>query len=415
MWRYKLLLSIFSLPITLYLGWLALRHRDFCYLRERLGFTFKLKKTGGIWVHAASVGEINAVMPFMHLIVARYPIKPITLTTNTPTGALVARCQLPSDIELHYLPLDWEWSTRRFLDHVQPECVVIMETELWPNLYANCQKKDIPITIINGRVSQRSLKVPQWLRKLYSDCLNQVQAILARSESDKARFIEMGADPDRVKIIGNIKYAATYNQQIQPMDLGRPYILAASTHNDEELRLSKIWLSLPENGHLLVIAPRHPHRLTTILKQLRTLTTNIAVRSQNDTITSDTQIYLADTLGELPALIAGSELVFMGGSLVPVGGHNILEVGMLGKAVVFGPYMENFMVEAQEFLSAKAGIQIHDDHALAQCLKHLFANPMQIRELGIQGKHLVQKNADIAKRYLDEFIRLRPALNRSSF
>ncbi len=411
MWRYRLLLILLALPLVIYTGWIALREKDFRYFRERLGFTTKATP-GGIWVHAASVGEVVAVMPLIQLLAKTHPDTHLTLSTNTSSGALIARRQLPAQASLHFLPIDWGWASGKFLNAVSPRCALIMETELWPNIYNHCAVRNIPLLIINGRLSIRTMRAKPWLRRLYVGCFNATRAVLARSESDRERFIELGASAAKVTVTGNIKYASTKTDTAAAMDLGRPYVLAASTHDDEELRLARLWLGLglENTTRLLVIAPRHPKRLGAILNQLESLGTTIAIRSRNEAITPATRIYLADTFGEMPELIAGSELVFMGGSLVPVGGHNILEAGTQGKAVVFGPHMENFTLEAEEFLRAGAGLQVANEQQLADCLVRLLEHPDEVERLGRNGAALMQKNTYMAQNYLDQVVALCPEL-----
>ena len=197
MLRYRLALILLSLPLLLYTAWIAIRERNPRYFRERLGFTGSALR-GGVWIHAASVGEVNAVMPLIQLLAERRPDLPISLSCNTPGGALVARKQLPPRAGLHFLPIDWHWATGHFLRGLSPRCALIMETELWPNLYTHCDRLNIPLIIINGRLSPRTMRANAWLRDLYRDCMSGCRAILTRSEQDSGRFIELGAEPDRV-------------------------------------------------------------------------------------------------------------------------------------------------------------------------------------------------------------------------
>jgi len=406
MWRYHLLLTLFSIPAILFTAWQAWQQRDMRFLRERLSFIRSFHK-GSIWIHAASVGEVNAVMPLIHALLKRYPDKQITLTTSTPTGGEVAQKQLPAGATHCYLPIDFNWASRRFINKLQPCCALIMETELWPHVYRHCVTSGAPLLIVNGRLSEKTVDAPDWLRALCPYVLANVTAILARSEADRERYISLGAAADRVKTIGNIKLITPAGAAVESISLGRPFALAASTHDDEELRIAKIWLALKEKEkRLLVIVPRHPKRSAAIQQQLATINGNIAVRSNNDAITDTTEIYLADTLGELPSFIAASDFVFMGGSLVPTGGHNILEVAQLGKAVLFGKHMETFSDEAALFIEANAGIQVTDDEMLQESIASLLANPEQAQQLGDNGKKLIAKCGHILSDYLNEIEQL---------
>ncbi len=408
MWRYRLLISLLSLPAALFTVWQAWQQRDIRFLRERLGFVHIYHK-GSIWIHAASVGEVNAVMSLIHALLKRHPDRHITLTTSTPTGGAVAQkqlAQLPLSATHYYLPIDFNWASRRFIDALQPHCALIMETELWPNLYRHCAASDTPLLIINGRISEKTLNAPAWLRGLCPQVLANVTVILARSNLDRERYISLGAAADNVKTVGNIKLITPTHATLTPLSLGRPFVLAASTHDDEELRIARLWLSIEQrNQHLLVIVPRHPKRSAAIQQQLATLTPHVTVRSRGDVISDTTEIYLADTLGELTRFIANAEFVFMGGSLVPIGGHNILEVAQHGKGVLFGPHMETFSDEAKLFTEADAGIEVNDDEALQHQITMLLSDPTAARQLGENGRKLIDQCHDILPRYLAEIER----------
>jgi len=405
MWRYHLLLTLFSLPAILFTAWQAWQQRDMRFLRERLSFIPNSHK-GSIWIHAASVGEVNAVMPLIHALLKRYPDKQITLTTSTPTGGQVAQRQLPTGATHCYLPIDFNWASRRFINKLQPCCALIMETELWPHLYRHCVTSGAPLLIINGRLSEKTLDAPDWLRALCPHVLANVTTILARSEADRERYISLGAAANKIKTIGNIKLITPTDAIVEPISLSRPFVLAASTHDNEELRIAKIWLKLKEKGsRLLVIVPRHPKRSAAIQQQLASLDCNVAVRSNDDAITAATDIYLADTLGELPSFIAAADFVFMGGSLVPTGGHNILEVAQLGKAVLFGKHMETFSDEAALFIEANAGIQVANEDGLKDNISALLTNPEQAQQLGNNGQKLIAECNHILPDYLNEIDR----------
>lgn len=406
MWRYHLLLTLFSIPAILFTAWQAWQQRDMRFLRERLSFISTFHE-GSIWIHAASVGEVNAVMPLIHALRERYPDKQITLTTSTPTGGEVAQQQLPDGTAHCYLPIDFNWASRRFINRLQPCLALIMETELWPHVYRHCINNGAPLLIINGRLSEKTLNAPEWLRALCPYVLSNITAILTRSDADRERYISLGAAAEKVKTIGNIKLITPTHATVEPVLLNRPFVLAASTHDDEELRIAKMWLSLENrDDRLLVIVPRHPKRSAAIQQQLTMLTPNVSVRSRDDTITASTEIYLADTLGELTGFIAAAEFVVMGGSLVPVGGHNILEVAQLGKGVLFGPHMETFDDDAKLFIEAGAGIQVESDEALQHQIEALISDPAKTNTLGKNGRRLIDQCHDILPRYLAEIERL---------
>jgi len=402
--RYNWLLRLLAAPIALYTLWQALRERETVYLWQRLGLYRKPLRRRVVWLHAASVGEVNAVLPLIKQLQQHQPEQPLLLTTTTPSGARAAHSKLPAGVEHAYFPIDWRYGVRRFLAAYRPRCALIMETELWPNLYCECAQREIPLLLINGRLSARTSKVRPWLRRLYSLCLQQVTAVLARSEQDRASFITLGAPRERCEVIGNIKFSsAPRTERITPTELGRPYVLAASTRNGEEALIMDAWRQANAGGYLLVIAPRHPKRREQILATLKDV--EVAVRSRGDALTAKTSVYLADTFGELPGLIAGAELVFIGGSLVNKGGQNILEAAALGRAPLFGPHMENFRTESQTLLDGGGAIQVANSSELASNIESLLADEPLRQQMGEKARLLVDERRDMAARY-------REAINR---
>jgi 3-deoxy-D-manno-octulosonic-acid transferase len=408
LWRYNLLLRLLSLPILGYTVWQMWRAGNKRYLLQRFGFSYPRVEQKPIWWHAASVGEVNALLPLVELLQKRYPDVPQVVSTVTPTGAEVVRKRYPKNITHVYLPIDWISCINRFLKAIDPQCALVMETELWPNLYRQSYHNNIPLILINGRVSSRTLTARDWLKNIYAITLSYVTAILARSDQDRDGFISLGAKPESIKVIGNIKFAANTSSKIPATtsNIPRPYVLAASTHDNEEVRIIQLWQSLQPKTHLLVIAPRHPKRMQAILQEISGLTDKIALRSKDDPVENETEVYFVDTLGELTAFMQGADVVFMGGSLVNVGGHNILEPAALSKAIVFGPHMENFTDEAELFLANDAALQVSTDQELAECLKKLLASPDRRTALGIHAKELLFKHQGVAQHYLDQLASL---------
>lgn len=405
---YNLLLNILSLPVVGFTLWHSFRMGGVRYFRERLGLGYKnIFIDRPIWIHAASVGEVNAVMPLVRLLTEHFPQSSILFTTMTPTGANIVSKQSISNLTHVYLPVDWRASVSRFLITYQPKCALIMETEIWPNLYDLVHSNKIPLILINGRLSSRTLNTMSWIRKIYAGTLENVTVILARSERDRDGFIALGAVPEKIKTVGNIKFAAIPLQSLEESSVGfdRPYVLAASTHDDEEKRLIEMWMAMETGGRLLVIAPRHPNRMKDIKKQIGGQV-NIALRSQNQPVTGQTQVYFLDTLGELTRFMLKAEVVFMGGSLVTVGGHNILEPACFGKAIIFGPHMENFTDEAEIFLKADAAIQVQDETDLAVRLMQLLDTPQQREAMGKRAKDIIMQSQGVAQRYVEEIIYL---------
>ncbi len=402
MWRYKLLLFIFFIPLVIYTLWQSLRVFEFRYFLQRLTIFFSSNvKPKGIWIHAASVGEVNAVIPLILKIHEENPEQSITLTSNTVTSVSVVKKQLPNSIQHYYFPLDYSWAAKRIINKINPKTLFIVETEFWPNLYIHAHRKDIPLIIINGRISEKTLHAKNWVKNIYAKILPLVTKVYARSETDQSRFIELGLNRDKIEILGNIKFSTTNKQQIQAINLNRSYVLAASTREDEEQLIVEAWQKAEHNNNLLVIVPRHPNRLTEILTQLNQFKLNIAVRSKKDPVTTSTHIYIADTIGELKQFIAGAEFVLMGGSFVKKGGHNILEVAQLGKAVIFGPDMRNFKDEAELFLQYKAGAQCNI-YELSDILTRFIQDDGFRINIGKNSQALIEANTNIFNEYYNK-------------
>lgn len=399
MWRYKLLLFILFVPLAVYTLWQSLRAFELRYFLQRLSifYSYKIQKDG-LWIHTASVGEVNAVIPLILKITEENPTLPITLTSNTITSASVIKKQLANKVQHYYFPLDYSWAIKRILNKTKPKAIFIVETEFWPNFYTHAVQKNIPLIIINGRISEKTLHAKDWLKRIYAKILPLVTKVLARSETDQARFIELGLPKNKIKVLGNIKFSDLTSEEITPINLERKYVLAASTRDDEEQLIVDAWMKSEHNDHLLVIVPRHPHRLAEILKQLNPFGLNIAVRSKKENISAKTNVYIADTIGELKQFIAGSEFVLMGGSFVKKGGHNILEVAQLGKAVIFGQDMRSFETEAELFLKHETGIQCSLNE-LPEMFNRLISDTEYKKQLENNTGTLIELNKNIASSY----------------
>lgn len=398
---YRLLLALLAPLLLGYTAWQALRQRSLRYLRERCGFFRDATPQRPLWLHAASVGELNAALPLIAALLEKIPTPTLLVTTATPSSARLAASRLPPQVSHAFLPLDFAGAVERFLAHFAPRCALVMETELWPNLFAACGRRAIPLCIVNGRLSERTLHAPAWLRHRYRDALAHVGAILARSETDRDGFLALGAVAERVQVLGNLKFSAALAATAAAAALPRPYVLAASTRDGEESLLLQAWQAAEHGDRLLVIVPRHPQRLAQIIRSLPLARAQIAVRSADETITAQTAVYVADTFGELAAFIAGAELVFVGGSLVPKGGQNVLEPAALGKAIVFGPHMENFADEARLLLAHDGALQVDNALALATTLTALLQAPQRCAQLGANARQVVEQRRDTAQRYAE--------------
>ncbi len=413
--RYSRLLGLLAIPAVFYTGWQAWKARSGPYFRERLGLGQFPSGPFDIWLHAASVGEVNAVIPLIKLMRARYPQLRLLLSVNTPSGQATAIKALPADIPCHFLPIDWQFAVERFIRQIRPRCALIVETEIWPNLYLHTHYLGIPTLIINGRLSAKTFEAPEIIRGPLSRTMESIYMVLARSEEDGERFIRMGLDDRNLRIMGNLKFASEAGPQaVTAFATDQPYVLAASTRPGEEKYIVQCWQKLALDEHLLIIVPRHPRRKEEILADLASLGNPPRVRSQGEQPDADSRIYLADTFGELPAFIKGSELVIMGGSLQDFGGQNIIEVARLGKAVIFGPHMDNFKQEAELFIEHEAGMQVKDQGRLCQAIAELLSDPARAQQMGINGQQLIEQMSHVHEQYLAELERQLPTVFHSS-
>ncbi len=413
--RYSRLLGLVAIPALFYTGWQAWKARSVPYFRERLGLGNFPAGPFDIWLHAASVGEVNAVLPLIKLIRARHPQLRLLLTVNTPSGQATASKALPANMPCHFLPIDWQFAVEKFLAQTRPRCALIVETEIWPNLYLHTHYLGIPTLIINGRLSAKTFEAPEIIRGPLSRTMEAIYMVLARTEEDGERFVRMGLDERNLKIMGNLKFATTGQPRaVTAFATERPYVLAASTRPGEEKRIVQCWQKLALDEHLLIIVPRHPKRKEEILADLASLGCSPRVRSQGEDPDADSGLYLADTFGELPGFIKGSELVIMGGSLEDFGGQNIIEVARLGKAVIFGPHMDNFRQEAELFLEHEAGMQVKDQGRLCQAIAELLSDPARAQQMGINGQRLIEQMGHVHEQYLAELERQLPAVFHSS-
>lgn len=399
-WRYRVLAPLAAPALALHALWQAHRGGGPRLVRERIGWSTSHRHDRPVWIHMSSVGEVNAAQPLITGLRTHHPELPLLLTTFTPTGAATVRRLFGADIEHRYLPADLRGPIKRFLGGAAPRCAIIMETEIWPRLFDECRRMGIPVIIVNGRLSRRTLGRPGWMRAIIRRALDNVELVLARSAADADGFIGLGVAPERVRVIDNLKFAGGAGVG-EPVRLPRPYVVAASTHEDEEWQIARAWCASGLAAtHLLVIVPRHPDRREGILRRLRELPAFIAVRSAGDPVTRDTGIYLADTFGELRNFIAGAELVLTGGTLVPRGGQNVIEAARAGKVTIFGPHMENFAEERALLLEHQAAIDVKDADGMIRSAAALLAEGGTRNEMGARAQLAVESRGDIVGRYL---------------
>lgn len=370
------------------------------FLLQRLGFGFskkiKKKSSSPLWIHCASVGEVKATEPLIkHLI----PLEEILITTNTPTGAALVQDLFSDSVNHCYLPFDWPYAIQNFLKVYTPKSLWVVETEIWPNLYRITYKKGISITLINARLSRKTLNSPAWLKATYRKTLQFVHQVLARSQSEADHFKALGSPADKIKVLDNLKYAGLMEQPHYPSIIEREYVLAASTHHNEEQRLVSLWLTL-NRSELLVIVPRHPKRRDQILKTLAPYRKTLAVFSLKETITDQTNIYLDDQIGALMPLYAHAKLVIMGGAFVPKGGHNVLEPAAVKAPIITGPDMSDFEAETELLLEQNALTQLNQFEELEKVLPSLLDNDTKRQKMGNAAYQVITSQSHILKDYV---------------
>ncbi len=374
--------------------------------RERRGYYGLTEADQPLWLHCASVGEVRTAAPLVHALAARRPGLPLLVTTATATGAETAAHVLPAAPRHAYLPLDWPGAVRRFLDTFQPRAAVILETEIWPNLYAATARRSIPLLLANARLSDRTVEGAAVIRRLQGKALAHVDLILARSTLDARRFAGFGVPAERLHTLGSLKLAPPITPPPEPFAFRRPALVAASTHDDEEIRIANCWAEARRERdvpQLLVIVPRHPERGPAIRQSLQQAGFRVALRSAGE----DWQwadIYVADTLGELEAFMAGAETVIIGGSLIRRGGQNLVEPARLGKPILFGPHMSNFAEESERLLAAGGAQRFFDETDLRHAIAELAQDPRTRREMGEQAAATVQAAQDTAGLYADAIL-----------
>ncbi len=395
------------LAVTL---WRGLRDRSYWEaLPQRLGFGPAVPP-GGLWVHAVSVGEVQAAASLVRALRRRHPQLPLVLTTSTPTGRGRARSLFGEEVALRYLPYDLPGPVRRFLDRTRPRLGIVLETELWPNLYRACGRRGLPLVLASARVSARSVRRYRLLGGLVRATLAHGVVVAAQSEADASRFAALGADPAQCRVVGNLKFDFELAPEAEAggealratLGAARPLWVAGSTHEgEEELVLeahARLRASRPDA--LLVLAPRHPPRFAAVAALLRRRGVAFVTRSSAAPLTAATEVLLVDTLGELLLFYAAADVAFVGGSLVPVGGHNLLEPAALGKPVVTGPYTSNAAPVARLLVEAGAAEVVGDGPALAACVARLLADPAACRAIGGRGLAAISANRGALARFL---------------
>ncbi|PKH83851.1 3-deoxy-D-manno-octulosonic acid transferase [Pseudomonas sp. Choline-02u-1] len=415
--------ALFYLGLPLVAIRLWLRARKAPAYAKRIGerFTYGMPtlQSGGIWVHAVSVGESIAAAPMIRALLERYPALPITVTCMTPTGSERIQALFANEARIQhcYLPYDLPCAAARFLDRVQPKLAVIMETELWPNHIHQCAKRGIPVALANGRLSERSAKGYGRLRKLTAPMLAEMSLFAVQTEAEAQRFRYLGARAETVEVTGSIKFDLTIDPQLlqraaelrsQWQAQERPVWIAASTHEGEDEVVLDAHRRLLANhpDALLILVPRHPERFNSVFDLCQREGFATVRRSTGANVVAQTSVLLGDTMGELLFLYALADSAFVGGSLVPNGGHNLLEPAALAKPVLSGPHLFNFLDIAAQLREAGALAEVDDAQGLAVEVQRLFELPRDAQRMAEAGLAVMRRNQGALQRLLDGLGRL---------
>lgn len=377
-------------------------------LLSRLAYAYPLPLKQSIWIHAVSLGEALSAIPLIKALQKKYPHLPILVTTTTPTGAASIKTILGDTITHTYLPYDLPFAVKRFLRQFCPVIGIIMETELWPNLFAACSAKKIPLCIMNARLSPRSAKAYRAISSLTTKMLQSVHVIAAQSEIDAGRFLKIGACPEKIIVAGNIKFDVDLSNDwvekgfsLRQSFGGDRFIwIAASTHEKEEEMILSAHRSICQINPkaLLILVPRHPDRFQKVAELCSSFV--MSRHSQRGLENTSQTIYLGDTIGELPLFYAAADVAFVGGSLIPHGGHNILEPALLSKAVLSGPHYFNFMEICESFIKKNALTIVRDTKDLTAVLLAYMQDRARCVEMGKHAQKIALSNRGALDRQL---------------
>lgn len=388
---------------------------------ERLGFGAR-RSEPSLWVHAASVGEVQAAAPLVRQLRERFPEAHVLVTTNTPTGRERVHALFGGHVEARYLPLDLPGCVRRFFDRTLPQLAIFFETELWPNLYLECARRRVPLVLASARISPRSIGRYRRLAGLFREALSRGIVIAAQTADDAERFRSIGADPARVHVTGNVKFdlpvppaIETHGAELRERyAAGRPVWVAGSTHAVEEqmvLEAHRIVRGVHPEA-MLILVPRHPKRFPDVAQWLAAESVPFVKRSQVFTLPRNrgeprsapagarTEVLLVDSLGELLDFYAAGDVAFVGGSLVPVGGHNLLEPAALGRPVLTGPHHFNGQDIARLLIQRGAVVEARDATELGERVSAWLADKSERARIGAIGRATVEENRGALERLL---------------
>jgi len=409
---YSLLTLVVFVLVSPYFLYQAIRYKKYIgSLRQRLGYlpiTLNVYNEESIWIHAVSVGEALTARALAADLKTRYPRLRLYLSTTTIAGQQVARRSLSHIDAVFYFPFDWAFTSRRTLNIVNPRVFIMMETEIWPNLLRQCRARGVKTVMINGRISSRSYPRYRIIRPFFRRVLADVDRFCMQSEESARRLVDLGADPARVTVTGSLKFDSlevpTLTAHGKPRERvlrffrlspARAVIVAGSTMRGEETAVLRAFVRVKATmpGAIVIQAPRHPERFDEV-EQLAREAGFVTTRRSALPIDAEPRadVVVLDSIGELAQLYQLATAVFVGGSLVDHGGHNILEPAIFGKPIVFGPHMQNFKEIADAFLTNGAAMQVQSDRELAEVLLTLLTDPVRRARLGAAARALVEAN-----------------------
>jgi 3-deoxy-D-manno-octulosonic-acid transferase len=400
---YTALMYLLAPLVLIRMAWRGLRAPEYrqCWM-DRFGSIHPAVGERVIWVHAVSVGEVQAAEPMIRALLEQYPEYSILMTTVTATGAAHVAELFDGEVAHVYAPYDLPDVVSRFIDRVRPRLAIVMETELWPNLFRACRRKNIPLLLVNARLSEKSLAGYQRFRRLIGKTLAAVTQIAARSPLDAERFRALGADPETIKVSGNLKFeqhlpADLYERAArlrQEWGVNRHVWIAGSTHEGEEELILDVFGEIRKaiSDCLLVLVPRHPKRFAAVASLCRQRGYRSILRSERLVCEPDTEVFIGDSMGELLMFYAAADVAFVGGSLVDAGGHNMLEPAALGVPVLTGPHVDNFSAVCELLLTAGACRQVRNTTELKDAVQSWLLDANERHRIGEKGREAVEQN-----------------------
>ena len=376
-------------------------------LKNQLGFVTKTASKA-IWVHCVSVGEFNAARPLIDRLLDIYPEHRLAITTTTITGAEAVRNHYKNRVMHYFFPFDLPSIVGPFINKINPVACILLETEIWPNLINNLNKKAIPVMLVNARLSERSLNKYQKISSnLVQKTINQLTLIGSQNERSSERFLSLGVSPDKVVTVGNLKFDSkekdnpSTTQSLQQMIGQRRVVVFASTRAGEERKILKSYVNTKDKfDALMIVIPRHPQRFDEVFNLIVDSGLDVKRRSQGLSCDENTQVLLGDSMGELLSYYSVCDIAFIGGSLIDTGGQNMLEAAALSKPILFGPSVFNFEQIAQLLLEKGASIQVDDSDGLMNTIYSLLLDDAKRKELGENAKNLLEKHRGAVDRLL---------------